>query len=96
MDTLNTLLQRVSAPQLTGPDVTAEQLETLIQAALRAPDHAWLRPSRYLAVRGEQRVALGDIFLSATDDHQSLSPERQAKIRHMPQRAPLVLVAVCR
>lgn len=96
MDTLNTLLQRVSAPQLTGPDVTAEQLETLIQAALRAPDHAWLRPSRYLAVRGEQRAALGDIFLSATDDHQSLSPERQAKIRQMPQRAPLVLVAVCR
>ncbi|UTW49774.1 nitroreductase [Bacterioplanoides sp. SCSIO 12839] len=96
MDFLTALLERVSAPQLTGPDITNEQLEVMIQAALRAPDHAWLRPSRYIAVRGDERQQLGELFLQATDNYQELTPERQAKIRNMPMRAPLLLVAVCR
>lgn len=94
MDALQNILQRVSAPQLTGPDVTAEQLDTLIQAALRAPDHAWLRPSRYISVQREGRVALGEVFYQATPDREQLSPEKQQKIRNMAMRAPLVLVAV--
>lgn len=94
MDALQNILQRVSAPQLTGPDVTAEQLDTLIQAALRAPDHAWLRPSRYISVQGEGRVALGEVFYQAAPDREQLSPEKQQKIRNMAMRAPLVLVAV--
>lgn len=96
MDALKTLLERVSAPQLTGPDVTETQLQTLIQAALRAPDHAWLRPSRYIAVQGEAREALGRIFLQATPHWRELSEEKQRKLQNMPLRAPLLLVAVCK
>lgn len=94
MDALQNILQRVSAPQLTGPDVTADQLEILIQAALRAPDHAWLRPSRYISVQGESRIALGEVFYQATPNRGQLSPEKQHKIRNMALRAPLVLIAV--
>lgn len=94
MTPLDAILERVSAPQLTGPDITTEQLNTLIQAALRAPDHAWLRPSRYIAVRGDARESLGQVFLSATPDSDKLSAEKQNKIRNMPLRAPLLLVAV--
>ena len=45
MDAIKNILERVSVAQLTGPEITAEQKEILFQAALRAPDHAWLRLS---------------------------------------------------
>lgn len=96
MDALAALLQRVSVPQLTGPDVTPQQLDTLIQAALRAPDHARLRPSRYLAISGEQRNRFGELLLQAQPDAANLTDIKRDKILNMGLRAPLVLVAVCK
>ncbi|ASP39589.1 nitroreductase [Bacterioplanes sanyensis] len=96
MNALDVLTQRVSAPQLTGPEPTAAQIETLLRAALRAPDHAWLRPSRYLLIRGEQRRQLGEIFLQGMEDAHSLSAEKQEKSRNLLTRAPLVIAAVTR
>ena len=72
------------------------QKETWFQAALRAPDHAWLRPSRYITISGDARSTLGEIFLQSTPEWESLSEERQQKLRGMLQRAPLVIVAVTR
>lgn len=95
MDALTALQQRVSVPQLTGPDITTNQQQHLFQAALRAPDHAWLRPSRYLTIQGEARTALGQILLHSTDNWQQLSDIKQEKLLNMPLRAPLVIVAIC-
>ena len=77
------LTERVSSPQLAGPDITRQQQEVLLRAALRAPDHAWLRPSRYLLVEGDDRRLLGECFLQATPDWQSLSAEKQQKLLNM-------------
>ena len=55
MDAIRAITERVSVAQLTGPDITQEQKEILFKAALRAPDHAWMRPSRYLTIEGEAR-----------------------------------------
>lgn len=96
MDAIQALTERVSVPQLTGPDITPEEERVLFQAALRAPDHAWLRPSRYLTVRGRAREALGRIFLESEADWQSLPQDKQTKLLNMPMRAPLIIVAVCR
>ena len=96
MDAIKAITERVSVPQLTGPDITMAQKETLYQAALRAPDHAWLRPSRYISISGDARSTLGEIFLQSTSEWESLSEERQQKLRGMLQRAPLVIVAVTR
>lgn len=94
MDALRMLTERVSVPQLTGPEITPQEQEILLRSALRAPDHAWLRPSRYLLVTGEERRALGEVFLHATPDWQQLSEDRQQKILAMPLRAPLLIIAV--
>lgn len=96
MHALDVLTQRVSVAQLSGPDITTEQLEILIRAALRAPDHAWLRPSRYLTVQGQARSRLGELFLQATPDWQQLPADKQQKLLKAPLRAPLVIVAICR
>ncbi|WP_189386818.1 nitroreductase family protein [Bacterioplanes sanyensis] len=96
MNAIDVLTQRVSAPQLTGPDISDEHIHTMMQAALRAPDHAWLRPSRYLIIRGAQRKQLGECFLQGMDNWSQLSDDKQEKFRNMLCRAPLVIAAVTR
>lgn len=95
MDAIQALTGRVSVAQLTGPDITPDEEEILFRAALRAPDHAGLRPSRYLTVRGQAREELGRIFLESAPDSASLSPDKKEKLLNMPMRAPLIVVAIC-
>ena len=52
MSTLDTLLNRNSHPRLTEPGPDADQLQTILQAALRAPDHGRLRPWRFVVISG--------------------------------------------
>ncbi len=58
-DVLHLLHTRNSAPKLTEPGPDDAALEQILGAALRAPDHARLRPWRFLTVQGERRQALG-------------------------------------
>ena len=95
MDAIEAITQRVSVPVLTGPDVSEEQIRLLLAAALRAADHAWLRPSRYLLVRGAALDQLGEVF-AATIPEAERTDESVARMLGLPRRAPLVMVAVCR
>ena len=96
MDALTAITGRVSIAQLTGPEVTDAQKELLFRAALRAPDHAWLRPSRYLTIEGDARALLGNIFLQSQPDSDSLPGDKRDKMRNMLLRAPLVIVGITR
>lgn len=95
MDAIDLLLKRVSVPRLQEPAPNAQQLDIILRAALRAPDHGQLRPFRFLTIQGDDRHALGEVFveglLSATPDADSALIE---KTRAMPLRAPLVLVVI--
>ena len=62
MDALTLLHERVSVPRLVGPAPTAEQQQAMFLAALRAPDHAYLRPWRFLVIEGSGLDALGELF----------------------------------
>ena len=59
-DTLALLARRrsASAPQLTGPAPTPEELHALIRLAARAPDHGKLFPWRFLILESEAKAAL--------------------------------------
>ena len=46
-----------------GPD--AAQLETILTAASRVPDHGKLAPWRFVTVAADQRDALADLLVSA-------------------------------
>jgi len=74
-----------------GPDEA--QLLTMVQAALRAPDHASLVPYRFRAVRGAQREALAGLFAQAARDagKDEASAELDAeRARHAPVTVALV------
>ncbi|MCW7551267.1 nitroreductase [Endozoicomonas gorgoniicola] len=97
MELLQGLQQRVSTPRLIEPAPDARQLEQIFQAALRAPDHARLRPWRFLTISGEARHALGEVFArAALEDQPDLAPEAIARFKGLPLRAPLLVALVCK
>nr|WP_294974039.1 nitroreductase family protein [uncultured Pseudomonas sp.] len=97
MEALDALQNRVSHARLGEPAPSAEQLDHLFRAALRAPDHGQLRPWRFLTVEGDARARLGELFARALQAEQAdATPEVLAKARAMPLRAPTLVVAVAR
>ena len=92
MDAIDALTRRVSVPVLSGPDITEQQLTTMMQAALRAADHAWLRPSRYLVIRGNGLDKLGEVF--AQTEAETADATRLQRLKGMPGRAPMIIVAI--
>ncbi len=97
MEALEALLGRSSAAKLAEPAPQGEVRERIFRAALRAPDHARLRPWRFLVVEAEDRSHLGEALARAMQarDPQT-DPAALAKVRANPLRAPLVLLLVAR
>ena len=95
MDTLTALTTRVSAPRLEAPGPSDEQLDMLLRAAIRAPDHGLLRPWRFIVLQGRQRERLGDIMVAHLLEEQPDADNRARDIaRSKALRAPTIIVAV--
>ena len=90
MDALVALTQRVSVSRLVEPAPSAEQRELLFKAALRAPDHAQLRPWRFLSIEGDARQRLGELFVRALQESPETAPAALDKALAAPLRAPLL------
>ncbi|MDQ7049765.1 MAG: nitroreductase [Enterobacterales bacterium] len=92
---LDLLLKRKSHNRLGGQALTKEQLETLFQAAFRAPDHAQLKPWRYQVYSGQSLAKLGDYFIEASkaESETQLTSEQLEKIHNKALRAPTLIVA---
>ena len=89
METLVALHSRNSVTSLSEPVPTQEEMKKVFQAALRAPDHAWLRPWKFIQVTGEGRKKLGEAFLrTATAVTEDLSEALVKKAKNAPLRAP--------
>lgn len=97
MDAITAITERVSVAQLTGPGPSDEQMKVLYQAAFRAPDHGRLRPWRYLTIKGSGLEKLGEVFSHAGAlKDGSLSQEKLTKLKKMPLRAPVIVVAIAK
>jgi nitroreductase len=96
-DPLAALNQRISTPalQLGEPGPTAEQLDRLLSAAIRVPDHGKLTPWRLLLVRDEARGKLGEALAKL---HAELDPEvapaKLEKDRARLAASPLMIVVI--
>ncbi len=67
----------------------------MFQAALRAPDHLWLRPWRFLVVEGDRREALGHVLLDCLLRRDPQADETvRTKALNAPLRAPMVIVVL--
>lgn len=97
MELFDALTSRCTA-KTYGPNApTPEQLEQVLQAAVRAPDHGRLRPWRFMLIAGEQRARFGELLAaSALRRVPGLAVGDLQRERDKAIRAPLIIVTACR
>ena len=94
---LKFLQNRNSSPRLVAPAPDEQSLEEIFRAALRAPDHAWLRPWRFITISGERREAFGLVLERCLKARNPQADDNAlAKARNAPLRAPMLVVVVAR
>ena len=92
METIKSLLSRRSVSQLTDPAPSKDEMDLVYQTAFRAPDHAWLRPWRFIEIRGQGRKKLAECFLNSVKKIEDIDEERAKKIADLPFRSPMIIV----
>jgi nitroreductase len=96
---LDFLQQRLSVPSrtLVEPAPDPAQLEALLAAALRVPDHGRLEPFRLLLIRGDARRVLGEhlVRIRAQKD-PGLAEASLQKDRNRFNFAPLIVTVISR
>jgi nitroreductase len=93
MDAVEALITRVSPAELAGPAPSAQQLDTLLAAAVAAPDHGKLRPWRFIIIEGDARVRLGELMAGSLKRREPETAEARLDFeRKKALRAPLIIV----
>ena len=94
MDALENILNRVSARSLKSPHPSKKEMEIVYKAALRAPDHAWLRPSSFIEVSDKGLDKLSKIFFDFANTIPDIKEEIKEKYKNAPYRAPMIIILV--
>lgn len=96
---LDLLLSRRSgsAKAMTGPGPSPAQVEQILTAAARTPDHGKLFPWRFILFEGDGRRRMGDLLVGCLlEVEPGSSQERIDLERGRFMRAPLVIGVVSR
>ncbi|MEO1720191.1 MAG: nitroreductase [Pseudomonadota bacterium] len=97
-DVLQTLLtRRSSKPALMQePGPSNDELEQILTAAMRVPDHKKLTPWRFITLTGDAREAFGHAACGVleTESSEPISDVRRQTERERLMRAPCVVVAI--
>ncbi len=98
MDALTALHTRNSVNLLDEPAPSADQLDAIFKAGLRACDHKNLRPWRFLLIEGEAREKFGELMATVKQAMQPepLSQELADKLRSKPFRAPTIIAVAAK
>src|SRR3954451_24410633 len=92
MTTIDTLLTRASISELTEPAPDGSELDLILEAGLRAPDHGKLRPWRFVLIRGAARQAWAETMVAALQPRAPEAPESvTAKQRNRVLNSPLII-----
>ena len=86
--------QRQSVGQLLEPAPSAEQLEKAFKAALTAPDHHRLKPTRFVVISADQRKMFGELLSDALADLGETDAVALERVKNHPARAPLLVLAL--
>jgi nitroreductase len=91
MNAKELLLQRQSSPRLISPAPVSDDIEFILNAGMRVPDHGCLKPWFFTVIQEQGLDKLSKIFeRSATV--QNFSEEKTLKAKNMPYRAPLIII----
>ena len=98
VDALEAIRRRRSTGRLTEPAPSDDDLRTILEAAVCAPDHGELRPWRFVVLAGADRDAFGEVLAGAYQARcaaTGVTPTegQLTKERTKLGRAPVVVVA---
>lgn len=95
MDALELLVNRRSASRLAEPAPAGEQLENILRAGMRAPDHGTLQPWHFFIIDGAGRDRFSTLLekgaIAASQDEKAID-----KARNAPFRAPMIIAVVAK
>ena len=87
---------RSSAARLAEPGPNPEELERLLQAAARAPDHGRLKPWRFIVLQDAMREAFTAAAAEAKRSRlPTMTVEQLAAEREKMSRSPTIVVVGC-
>ena len=90
---VDVMLSRATNGALRDPAPDAAELERIVAAGLRAPDHGKLRPWRFVAIRGEARDRFAELCIAALRAREPDATEAEAaRMRGKLTSPPLILV----
>ena len=96
MDLLSAIESRSSAARLTLPGPTREDLDRLLHAAARAPDHGRLKPWRFVVLDDALRPAFARAAAEAKRSRvPQMTEEQMAAEREKIGRSPCIVVIGC-
>ncbi|MEL6375162.1 MAG: nitroreductase [Pseudomonadota bacterium] len=89
----------VKAGMLRAPGPTPEELQRILTAGTRVPDHGKVEPWRFIAFEGDARRQFGDVLAQTlvAEGAQTGEPVSDARLeieRERFERAPLVLALI--
>lgn len=94
---MSALLARQSAKFVQSPGPDDAQLDLILQAAMRAPDHGAVHPWRFALARGAEVPKLVDIAVRVGQEENKPLPEHKvATARRWLAQVPLVILLACR
>ena len=97
MDVHTAISSRASAAKLIAPGPSAQQLEKILMAGTRAPDHGRLSPWRFVVLDGDKRKILAT---SMSEMRRRLTPGATAedvqREGDKAMRAPTIVVVAAR
>ena len=84
----------VVANKLIEPGPNEEELNLILTAASRAPDHKKLEPWRFILFRDEAREGFGEVLAEALQHEEEASDTRLETERNRFLRAPIVIAVI--
>lgn len=87
----------VTARNLAEPGPGAGDLDRILRAGMRVPDHGKLGPWRFIVIKGAARTAFGDVLAAAFARENPDAVEELVEVeRERFQRAPVVVAVASR
>ena len=95
MELFDAIDTRSSAGRLTEPGPNPEQLDRLLRAAARAPDHGRMQPWRFIVLTGANRESFAHAAAAAKRLRLPMTEEQMAAEREKIKRSPTLVVVGC-
>ncbi len=95
MNALELLLNRRSVSRLTAPAPEGNELQHILAAGMRAPDHGALRPWHFVVMQGKGIDKFSQLLAKAAVEG-GLGKDVEEKAKNAPYRAPMIITVIAK